>query len=126
MATPCRLLIIDDEKDLLAALVIRFQAAGGFKVETAPDGAAGLEAVVSFQPDLVLLDLAMPRMDGWEVCRRLRADERTRALPIMIMTAASSKSLEAQARELGVRKVLVKPFEELELISDVLSECRAS
>lgn len=125
-ASPCRLLIIDDELDLLATLVIRFQANGGFEVQTAVDGVDGLAKVEQFKPDLVLLDLAMPRMDGWEVCRRMRENESTRAIPIVVMTAAATKPLEGRARDLGVKKLLIKPFEEIELIGEVLSNCRQS
>lgn len=114
-----RILIIDDEEDLLEALILRFESTGYFRVETAPDAEAGLEKVRSFRPDAVLLDIAMPKIDGWEFCRRLKADPSTAGVPIVVMTAALTNNLKEQARGAGVARLLVKPFDEKELISIV-------
>lgn len=69
---PIKLLIIDDDQDIVEILCLCFKKDGSFAVETALDGAEGLAKAKSFKPDVVLLDVVMPRTDGWEVCRRLR------------------------------------------------------
>ncbi len=112
---PLKVLIIDDEKDLLELLSFRFQTQGRFSVETASDGVEGLAKVKSFKPDVVLLDLLMPEMDGWEVCRRLREDPATKALPIVIMTAARSPEVEARAHA-AFHRIVFKPFNEKALL----------
>jgi len=69
-----KVLLIDDEGELLEVLTLRLEACD-FIVATAQDGPTGLKQAKSFQPDIILLDIMMPKMDGWEVCRRLRADD---------------------------------------------------
>ncbi|MFA5139090.1 MAG: response regulator [Elusimicrobiota bacterium] len=111
-----RVLLIDDERDLVHALVIRLAVGWGLDVETAADGRVGLDKCRSFKPDVILLDVAMPVMDGWECCRRLRADPETRDIPVILMTAWLSDDLVRRAEALGAARVLVKPFDEDELM----------
>ena len=94
---------------------------GGFVVETAYDGEAGLGKCLSFLPDVILLDIAMPGIHGWEFCRRLRADPRTKDIPVVIMTAWLSDSLKQQVEEAKAARVLLKPFDENELVDIVRS-----
>ncbi len=115
-----RLLIIDDEEDLVEALAVRFSASG-FEVDTAADGEAGLRKVSERPPDIVLLDLAMPKMDGWEVCRRIRAKAETARLPIVLMTAAILPEVEAKAKRCGADEVVRKPFDDRRLVETVRS-----
>ena len=82
-----KILIVDDEPDLLAMLKLPFEAAG-FHVETAVDGEDGMSKARQFSPDLVLLDIVMPGVDGWEIHRRLRADKTFDRTKIIMMTAA--------------------------------------
>ena len=79
------------------------------------DGESGLEAALSFRPDAALVDLSMPGMDGWELCRRLREDPRTRGIRVIIMTAFVTKEIREKAEAAGAAGVLFKPFEEAEL-----------
>lgn len=111
-----RVLIVDDECDLTEALAIRLSSGWGFTVAVAHDGAEGLRKACAFKPDVVLLDIAMPHVDGWEMSRRLRDDPDTRAIPIVIMTAWLTDDLHKRAKEEGAFKVLLKPADDHELL----------
>lgn len=114
-----RLLIVDDEKDLVKPLALRLAATGRFAVAVAHDGAEGLEKAIQFRPDVALIDLAMPVMDGWALCRRLQEDPRTRGVKIIIMTAWLSPDLGRRALAEGAVELLLKPFEEEDLLKAV-------
>lgn len=112
----CRkILIVDDECDLVKLLTMRLRDAGRYEVAVAYDGADGLVQAVQFRPDIALIDLALPDLDGWQLCRRLRENTRTRRIKVIIMTAWLSPDLERHALSEGVTKILLKPFEETEL-----------
>lgn len=115
---PARLLIIDDEADLVEALALRFEASG-FVVETAPDGPSGLKLAKSHRPDVVLLDIAMPGMSGWDVCKDLKADPATRTMPVLVMTAAMLKGADEAAKAAGADGVVRKPFDDRALVKAV-------
>jgi two-component system, chemotaxis family, chemotaxis protein CheY len=95
---------VDDARDMMARLL----RLGGYEPLTAEDGAAALAAVDSSHPDLVLLDYSMPDMDGLAVLRRLRADPRHRALPVMMFSAVQDPRTIAEARRLGAADFVVK------------------
>jgi len=115
METKKKVLIVDDEVDMLELLSLRLQAIGKYIVETATDGAMGLQKVGEFNPDIVLLDVVMPKMDGWEVCRSIRSSLATKNIPVILITAAQAIDLEKKAKEVGANKVLVRPYKEQEL-----------
>jgi DNA-binding response OmpR family regulator/c-di-GMP-binding flagellar brake protein YcgR len=104
-----KILAVDDQADS-RLLVSRQLERAGFAVETANDGAEGLEKVDMFQPDLVLLDIMMPKMNGFEMCRRLRANSRTADLPVMMLTGRTSSEFVKRALDLKVSGYIVKPF----------------
>lgn len=108
---PKRVLVVDDEPEI-RLLVERALAAKGFQVETATDGEEGLKKIRASLPDLVLLDAMLPKMHGFEVCRKSRSDARTRQVPIIIMTAVYRGWRFAQdARETyGAEDYIEKPF----------------
>lgn len=124
MPTPAikRILIVDDERDLVRPLALRLAALGRYEVAVAYDGADGLAKAASFRPDVALVDLAMPVLDGWGLCRRLREDSRTRAIKIVIMTAWLSPDLGRRALSEGVEQLLLKPFEEEDLLKALETE----
>lgn len=105
-----KVLIVDDEADLVEMLSLRLQALGRYEIETAYDGDEGLAKAKSKHPDVVLLDTVMPKVDGWEVCRRLRADPETKDTKIVVMTAAGLGA-EKTARESGADDLVLKPYE---------------
>lgn len=113
MPTPKKkILIVDDERDLVGPLSLRLAASGRYEVAVAYDGAEGLAKAVEFRPDIALVDLAMPGLDGWRLCRSLRENPLTRGVKIVIMTAWLSPDLGRRAAEEGVGELLLKPFEE--------------
>ena len=113
---PRKVLIVDDERDLVKPLALRLAVQGGYEVATAYDGEDGLAQAALFRPDVALIDLAMPGLDGWHLCRRLREDPRTRRTQVIIMTAGLSPDLGRRALSEGVTQLLLKPFEESELL----------
>jgi len=123
-----RVLIIDDEWAIQLALRARL-AAHGFSVETASDGPAGLAAACANPPELILLDLRMPDMDGLEVLRRLRDDQRTVVIPVIMLTANVQDTVKQQALNAGAAGFLTKPYESevvLEAIRTALSPAGAA
>ena len=117
---PKRVLVVDDEPEI-RLLVERTLAAKGFQVETAVDGEEGLKKISALLPDLVLLDAMLPKMHGFEVCRKSRSEARTRQVPIIIMTAVYRGWRFAQdARETyGAEDYIEKPFRLDDLIRRV-------
>ena len=113
-----RVLIIEDEKEL-SSLLSDFLSADGLEVEAHADGASGLEAALSGSFDLVLLDLMLPVMDGFEVCRRLRAE---RDVPVLILSARREDGDKIRGLGLGADDYVVKPFSPAELVARVKSQ----
>lgn len=112
-----RILIIDDEEDLVEMLALRLEATGGFSVVSkAFDGLTGLQRAKELVPDIVLLDNVMPGLDGWEVCRRLRADPSTGAINVVVMTAGSPSKAVERGREAQADRVVLKPYDHADLI----------
>ncbi|MEM8997200.1 MAG: response regulator transcription factor [Acidobacteriota bacterium] len=110
-----RLLLIDDDRKL-AALVLEYLEPQGFSVDTADDGPGGLERALADPPDLVILDLMLPGLDGLEVCRRLRARS---AVPILMLTARGDETDRIVGLELGADDYLPKPFNPRELLARI-------
>lgn len=108
-----RVLIVEDERDV-ATLLAGVLELEGYESDLAV-GENAMQHALSYQPDVVLLDLMMPVVDGFEVARQLRADPRTRDLPIIVMTAMHDPR--ARAAEVGTSQFLAKPFD----IDDLLS-----
>ncbi len=105
-----RILLVDDEPDLVQMVSVRLKAAG-YEISTAYDGQEALEKVKESRPDLMILDLMLPKLDGYKVCRLLKFDERTRGIPILIFTARAQVEDVTLATECGADAYLTKPFE---------------
>lgn len=103
------ILIVDDEKDILNLLKYNLEKEG-YNVLLAETGEKGLELAKSKRPDLILLDLMLPLMDGLEVCRLLKTSFETQSIPILILTAKSSEVDQVVGLEMGAEDYLVKPF----------------
>lgn len=108
------ILAVDDESGVLNS-ISRVLEAAGFEVTTAGSGARALELIHQRRPDLVVLDIIMPEMDGLEVCRRLRADPFLARLPIIFLTAKGRPTDIVEGLDIGADEFLVKPFEVIEL-----------
>jgi DNA-binding response OmpR family regulator len=111
-------LIADDEEDIIRFVEINLRLEG-LEVITAQDGEEALQQAFNQRPSLILLDAMMPRMDGYEVCAKLRADERTFQTPIIMLTAKSLEADRALARDVGADDCIIKPFDPTELVDRV-------
>lgn len=111
-----KVLVIEDEKDILE--LIRYNLAReGYQVTTADSGEKGLKAAKSKPPDVIVLDLMLPGMDGLEVCRLLKSDPRTRRVPVIMLTAKSEETDIVTGLELGADDYMTKPFSPKVLIA---------
>jgi signal transduction histidine kinase/DNA-binding NarL/FixJ family response regulator len=118
-----RILIVDDEtmnRRLLEAILV----AEGFAVVEAADGPAGLEIIATSKVDLVLLDVMMPQMSGFEVCRKIRADLHLPNLPVVFVTALGDRDSRIRAKDVGADEFLTKPVDDVELLVRVKSLLR--
>ena len=119
-----RILVVEDERSI-ADLVAEALKRQGYRVETAGDGDQALEAAETTLPDLIILDLMLPKLDGWEVCRRLREEDTTRRIPIIMLTARRDEKDVVAGLELGADDYLRKPFSLAELLARVKAHLRA-
>ena len=123
MHNPPRILVVDDNPNNVEILRMRLEA-HGYEVVTAADGEEGLAAVRDQLPDLILLDIMMPKLDGIEVCRRLRADPSLPFIPIILVTAKSDPKDVVAALEAGGDEFLTKPVDHAALVARVKSMLR--
>ena len=121
-ARATRVVLIEDDPDLRRVVQLTLQFGAAWTVETAADGRSGIEMVKRVKPDLVLVDLMMPGMDGYEVCRRLVSDTATARIPIVLLTARQNLDPE-RVRASGARGVITKPFDLDALAPAILRLC---
>ena len=110
-----KILMVDDDQSVveLMAELLRKQ---GFQFSSARDGVEGLEKAKEFLPDLIILDISMPRMDGFEVCRRLRGDAVTQRIPVVMFTGLSDRSMRIKGLSVGANDFLTKPVDNTEIL----------
>jgi DNA-binding response OmpR family regulator len=113
-----RVLVVDDEPDLVRILEFGLKAAG-YAVDTASDGQEGLKKAREQKPDIILLDLMLPKLDGYKVCRLLKFDERYKHIPIMILSARTQEGDQTLAHEMGANRFLTKPYEFAEILEHI-------
>jgi two-component system alkaline phosphatase synthesis response regulator PhoP len=119
-ATPSRVLIVEDEQNILLSLEFLL-GKEGYLVNTACDGAAALRALQEQAPDLVLLDVMLPLIDGFELCRLIRENPALRGTRIMLLTARGREAEIARGLALGADSYLTKPFSTRDLMEKVRS-----
>jgi two-component system, cell cycle response regulator DivK len=105
---PKKVLVVEDDVDN-RRIVVKVLSAAGYQVIEASDGVEALTRVREGMPQLILMDLALPNMDGWEATRRLKLDPVTRGIPVVALTAFAMRGDEEQAREAGCDDYLAKP-----------------
>jgi len=115
---PIRVLVIEDNEDNLALMRLLLERAQ-YEVLLATNGTEGLEIARQEQPDILLLDLAMPEMDGWEVAAAMKADIVTKDIPIIAVTAHALPKDRERAFEAGCDSFVIKPFSVTKLISEI-------
>lgn len=120
-----RILIVDDEPDLRSVLRFGLEAEK-FEVLEAADGEAGLQAAREQAPDLIVLDLMLPRVDGYKVCRALKFDDRYRHIPVIILSARSGETDRRLAMDLGADAYVTKPYDMKDLVGRIREQLNAS
>jgi len=113
-----KILLVDDEKDLVETLAFRLEASD-YEVVKAHDGQDGLDKARSVHPDLIILDLMLPKMDGYKVCRMLKFDEKFKKIPIILFTARAQESDKKMGEEVGADVYITKPFEAPVLLAKI-------
>lgn len=116
MSEAVKILIVDDEADIAKALTLRLEASG-YKVIAASDGLMGLEMIRSEKPDLVLLDIMLPKLDGFKVCRMVKFDENLKNIPIIILTAKATEIDKTTGGDVGAEEYVTKPFDPEKLMA---------
>ncbi len=119
------ILVADDDEDIVRFVEVNLRLEG-FEVHTVSDGEAALHAAHDMNPDLVLLDVMMPKLDGFEVCQRLRSDSRTKHLSVIMLTAKSLSADKVVGLTAGADDYMIKPFDPIELVARVKSALRRS
>ena len=110
-----KILIIDDDVDLVVLLRMR-RIEDKFKVSTALDGLTGIETAQSFRPNVILLDVELPEIDGFEVCRRLKLDTKTSYIPVIIVTAMQTTEIREKAKAVKADRLVFKPYDSEQLM----------
>ena len=120
-----KILLAEDEEDIQKVAQISLQFRGGWEVALASNGEECLAKAASDRPDLILLDCMMPKLDGYETCRRLKQDPALRDIPVIFLTAKAQESEVRRGLSLGAVGYLIKPFNPMSLaaeIKQILSE----
>jgi len=113
-----RILVVDDEKEFIEILSMRLKVMG-HEVVAAHNGEEGLKAAESHSPDLILMDITMPVMDGYEACKRLKKNKKTKAIPIIMLTAVGHPDSITRSLETGAIDYIAKPFQPAVLMEKV-------
>jgi len=113
-----KILFIEDEPDQIMIVKMRLEASG-FDVVSAIDGEEGLKKAYEDKPDLILLDILIPKIDGLSLCRLLKGDPKRKNISIIIITASGGKELLERCQVIGADDLIIKPFKEKELIDKI-------
>ncbi len=122
--TPKRILVIDDEDDIREIAQLSLEMMGGWDVVLANSGCEGIKKAQTDEPDVILLDVMMPGLDGLETFQRLQADPVTQRIPVILLTAKVQSPDQRTFDELGVSGLITKPFEPLMLAEQVAKMLR--
>lgn len=114
-----RVLIIEDDPDISRSIQYNLERTGEYDVHVATSGEQGLEQLLRHPPDLLVLDVNLPHMSGFEICRRLRRDEATMHIPVVMLTARTAETDKVLGLELGADDYVTKPFSMRELIARI-------
>jgi len=113
-----KILVVEDEESLLKLESILLTSKG-YEVQGVTNGQAALDAIAEEKPDLVLLDIMLPEMDGFEVCRRIKENPQTKDLPVVMLTAKKSREDMARGQQVGADWYITKPFKSVNVIETI-------
>ncbi len=111
-----KILIVDDDPQFILLAQSRLEA-NDYEIQTAVNGVEAIKLAHDWQPDLVLLDMILPAMEGYDICKILKSSEETKKIPIIILTASTKKESHAKCLSAGALVVVLKPFHPLELLA---------
>jgi len=114
-----KILVVEDDRSIQMVLELVLTRVSKAEVQLASDGNEGWAKIQDFKPDLVLLDLMLPGIDGFEVCERTKSNDATRHIPIIFLTAQPQPSAVARAMALGAAGYIVKPFDPIRIIDQI-------
>ena len=120
---PPKILIVEDKQDNID-LISYFLKPQNYEIQVAMDGETAIEMVTKSPPDIILLDIMLPKMNGFEVCERVKKDPRTRFIPVIMITALKELKDKIHSLEVGADDFITKPFENVELLTRVKSLLR--
>jgi len=113
-----KILVVDDEPDFIEFLSIRLKSSG-YDVISASDGESGLKKAQKEKPDLIILDILMPKINGFELCKRLKENELTKDMPVIMLTALAQEKDLSKGLEEGADCFITKPFNSLDLLYEI-------
>lgn len=113
-----KILLIEDEPSQVMMVKFRLEA-NNFDVVAACDGEEGLKKAYEEKPDLILLDVVMPKINGYEVCRRLKRSPETQNIPVLLFTASAGPNIKGKARACGADNYITKPFDAADLVGKI-------
>ncbi|MCF7916372.1 MAG: response regulator [Candidatus Omnitrophica bacterium] len=113
-----KVLIVDDEPDILKIVIFRLKAKG-YQTISATSGEEALQLLGESKPALIILDLRMPGINGDELCRKIKADENLKEIPVILLTASTGQDIEKLAQEIGAIDFIRKPFDNQEFINKI-------
>lgn len=118
LAKDARILVVDDDPVILRLIEVNLDLEG-FEVITADRGEDAIEQARSATPDLIILDLMMPEMSGWEIAERLQKDDETKGIPLVFLSARTQDEDRRRGQELGVAGYVTKPFDPADLVDTI-------
>lgn len=118
MSEKVKILIVEDEAEMREAIKLRLEA-NQFEVITAADGSEGLSKARTEKPNLIILDIMLPKLDGFRLCRMLKFDENYKNIPVIILTAKTQKTDINRGKEMGAEAYITKPFKSEELLAEI-------
>jgi CheY-like chemotaxis protein len=114
-----KVLVVEDDRSIQMVLELVLTRMAKCEVVTASEGNQGLAAIKQHKPDVILLDLMLPGMDGFEICKRSKEDPETKHIPIIFLTAQPQPAAIAKAMSLGAAAYLIKPFDPAKIVSQI-------
>jgi len=114
-----RILVAEDERDIRELVAFSLRGLGGFDVTQAANGVEAVERAQAEPPDLILMDVRMPKMNGFEACRKLKESDRTKNIPVIFLSARGQESEIQQGLTAGAVEYIIKPFAPDELVNQV-------
>ena len=113
-----KVLLVEDNKNIVMTMRMALEGRG-YEVVVATDGVGAVEEALSCAPDAILLDLVIPKLDGFDVLRELRREPKTRDIPVIVISAKAAEDDIREARKLGAKEYIVKPFNPEELVGAI-------